>query len=97
MIVVTGGAGLIGSAVVWELNNRGHKNILIVDSLKNSEKWKNLRALKYSNYLEKEEFIEKIKSNDFEFKIEKIVHMGACSNTWETDSSYLIKNNFGIQ
>ena len=57
MWIVTGGAGLIGSAVVWYWNTRGITDILIVDHLGESEKWKNLRALRYSDYLEKDDFL----------------------------------------
>ncbi len=59
--IVTGGAGFIGSAMVWALNQRGINDILIVDHLgDNTEKWKNLRKLKYTDYMEREEFIEQI-------------------------------------
>ncbi len=95
MYVVTGAAGLIGSAVVWELNNRGIEDILLVDHLGTSEKWKNLRALKYSDYLEKEVFRHLLSDGeDFCGEIEAIIHMGACSATTETDASYLIENNY---
>ena len=92
MIVITGGAGFIGSAVVWALNQRGWDDILIVDELGKSDKWKNLRNLKFKDYLEKEIFIEIL---DKLSKIEAIIHLGACSDTKERDASYLIDNNFG--
>ena len=66
MWIVTGGAGLIGSAVVWQWNKEGIDDILIVDHLGTSEKWKNLRALRYSDYMEKDQFIAKLENGDFD-------------------------------
>ncbi len=94
MIIVTGGAGFIGSALVWALNQRGEEDILIVDHLGTGEKWKNLRALKYADYMEKNEFIDLIKANELFAPVSCILHMGACSSTTETDASYLARNNF---
>ncbi len=92
--IVTGGAGLIGSAIVWALNQRGEDDILIVDHLGTSEKWKNLRALRYSDYMERDLF-EQLIGNNAQFDgLEGIIHMGACSSTTETDATYLIRNNF---
>lgn len=92
--IVTGGAGLIGSAVVWALNQAGETDILIVDHLGTSEKWKNLRALKYTDYMEREEFMECLLQDDLPEDVEGIIHMGACSSTTETDATYLVHNNF---
>ena len=94
MWIVTGGAGLIGSAVVWYWNTQGITDILIVDHLGESEKWKNLRALRYSDYLEKDDFLPRLARGDFDGKIEGIMHLGACSATTELDATYLINNNF---
>ncbi|MBN2858341.1 MAG: ADP-glyceromanno-heptose 6-epimerase [Candidatus Delongbacteria bacterium] len=94
MILVTGGAGFIGSAVVWELNNRGISDIIISDHLGESEKWKNLRALKYTDYFEKSELLEHVVFDSIPYKIDCIIHMGACSSTTEKDCSYLALNNF---
>ena len=101
MIIVTGGAGFIGSAIVWQLNEMGRNDILIVDSLGCSEKWKNLVALKYADYIEKDDFMELVVSEQlhdyFDLGangLEAIIHMGACSATTELDARYLIHNNF---
>jgi len=96
MYIVTGGAGLIGSAVVWSLNHRGITDILIVDHLGNSDKWKNLGPLRYSDYLEKGEFRTLLHTPGAldAKKIEGVFHLGACSSTTERDASYLVDNNF---
>ncbi len=97
MIIVTGGAGLIGSAIVRELNIAGRTNIVIVDHLGNSEKWRNLSSLNFRDYLEKEELLRIIESgrlNSCWGQPEAIIHMGACSSTTERDAGYLIRNNF---
>ena len=65
MYIVTGGAGLIGSAIVWKLNRRGIRNILIVDHLGTSDKWKNLPALQYADYMEKEDFRARLRAGEF--------------------------------
>ena len=95
-VIVTGGAGFIGSAMVWAFNQKGINDILIVDHLgDNTEKWKNLRKLKYTDYLEREKFIEQIEDGAFdECGFDVIVHLGACSSTTQTDCSYLVHNNF---
>jgi ADP-L-glycero-D-manno-heptose 6-epimerase len=93
MIVVTGGAGFIGSAIVWRLNQLGNDNILIVDELGIDEKWKNLTSLKFADYMNKWEFFDKIES-EIDFNIEAIIHMGANSSTTEKDADHLIENNY---
>ena len=95
MFIVTGGSGLIGSAIVWKLNQSGIDDILIVDHLGTSDKWKNLAALRYSDYLEREDFFEQLVSGKFTGKkIDGIFHLGACSSTTERDATYLVGNNF---
>jgi ADP-L-glycero-D-manno-heptose 6-epimerase len=94
MIVVTGGAGFIGSALIWGLNRRGISDIFVVDHLGTSEKWKNLVPLKFEDYFDRNVFIEKLENNDFGDTIRAIFHMGACSSTTETDVDYLMENNY---
>jgi ADP-L-glycero-D-manno-heptose 6-epimerase len=91
--IVTGGAGLIGSNVVKELNLRGESQILIVDHLGTSEKWKNLLGLNYLDYLEKDEFLNRILQGEFQ-DFTHLIHLGACSSTTETNATYLIENNY---
>ena len=93
MIVITGAAGFIGSALVWRLNQQGKNNIVIVDELGKDEKWKNLVALDFEDFINKDIFIEKIESG-LNFKIETIIHMGANSSTTEKDADHLLNNNF---
>ena len=90
-IVVTGGAGFIGSCIVRELNNNGIKDIIIVDDIGCTEKWLNIRNKKYIEYVNKNEFLKNI---DNYGRIEAIIHMGAQSSTTEKDFDYLWKNNF---
>ena len=94
MILVTGGAGFIGSAIVAELNARGFEDILIVDILGKDQRWKNLRGLRYADYMEADDFSEMVSDSDLEIDLEAILHMGACSDTTEADCSYLVKNNY---
>ncbi|MCD4819990.1 MAG: ADP-glyceromanno-heptose 6-epimerase [Candidatus Cloacimonetes bacterium] len=93
MIVITGGAGFIGSNLIKKLNIKGIDDILIVDSLGKSEKWKNLVGKKFVDFIHKSEFLEKLQKNCFP-NIKTIVHLGACSSTTEKDADYLIANNF---
>ncbi len=94
MLVVTGGAGFIGSAVVYALNKRGRDDIVIVDHMDHTEKWMNLRGLHYYDYLDRDVFLSQIRSGRFEHDVEGVIHLGACSSTTETDSSYLMENNY---
>ncbi len=95
MIIVTGGAGFIGSCFVKKLNDEGIKDIVIVDHLGNSEKWKNLVNRKYFDYIDKHVFIELLEAERLDdLPIEAIFHFGACSVTTETDADYMMDNNF---
>jgi ADP-L-glycero-D-manno-heptose 6-epimerase len=94
MIVVTGGAGFIGSAFVAKLNDEGHEAIIIVDELGRSEKWKNLVKRRYADYIHKDAFLAMVVGDRVPFPVEAVVHMGACSSTTEQDADYLMENNF---
>ncbi len=95
MIIVTGAAGFIGSAIVWGLNKQGRHDIIIVDEANLSgEKKENINPLKFDRHLNKDEFIKKIKTLDFKNNIEAIIHMGACSDTTETNKEFLMNNNY---
>lgn len=93
MIIVTGGAGFIGSAFVWKLNNEGIDDILVVDELGTSDKWKNLAGRKFADYVHKDEFLENLNDSRY-YNAEAVIHMGACSSTTETDADYLMRNNY---
>jgi ADP-L-glycero-D-manno-heptose 6-epimerase len=92
MIVITGGAGFIGSALVWQLNQSGINDILIVDELGCQDKWKNLSKRQFTDIIHIDNFIPWITASK-DRKIEAIVHMGACSTTTEVDADFLLKNN----
>ena len=93
MWIVTGGSGFIGSVLLWKLNQEGRDDLLVVDRLEHSEKWKNLRARRFRDYVEADDFIVRLEANAFK-GIEGIVHLGANSSTTETDAAHLIQNNF---
>jgi len=94
MIVVTGGAGFIGSVFVGKLNEEGIDDIVVVDELGTSEKWKNLVKRRYVDYIHKGVFLGMLDADRVPFPVEAIVHLGACSSTTERDADYLVENNF---
>ncbi len=91
--IVTGAAGFIGANIVKGLNARGITDILAVDNLEDSEKFKNLANVVISDYIDKRVFIELVKKNRISCP-EAIFHEGACSNTMETDGHYVMENNY---
>ncbi|HEY9086350.1 MAG TPA: ADP-glyceromanno-heptose 6-epimerase [Candidatus Tyrphobacter sp.] len=94
-IAVTGGAGLIGSAVIWALNRRGLERILVVDRLDRSEKWRHLVPLRFDDYVDADDFLERLGQHADAFgEVRTIFHLGACSSTTETDAGYLLRNNY---
>jgi ADP-L-glycero-D-manno-heptose 6-epimerase len=94
MIIVTGGAGFIGSAFIWKLNQEGRDDIVIVDQLGTDDKWKNLVNLRFIDYIHKDDFLEMVDTDTVPFKVDALIHMGACSSTTERDADYLWHNNY---
>ena len=90
-IIVTGGAGFIGSAIVWGLNERGYDDILIVDRMDETDKWKNLAPLRFDDLVDADDFLDELDVFD---DVEALIHMGACSSTTERNTGYLLKNNY---
>jgi ADP-L-glycero-D-manno-heptose 6-epimerase len=93
LILVTGAAGFIGSAIVWELNRRGFERIIITDVLGTDEKWRNLVPLRFENYVDASELLGRLQSPELR-DVRWVFHLGACSATTEKDASYLMENNF---
>lgn len=91
-IVVTGGAGFIGSGVIRHLNDLGHSNIIVVDELAKTEKWKNLVGKQFVDFIPKHQLFDWLKGREDE--IRAFIHLGACSSTVETDAGYLLENNY---
>ena len=93
MIVVTGGAGFIGSNLVKELNRRGHRDILVVDELSDGHKFVNLADCEIADYLDRDDYLDKVTGGDMPAP-EVLFHQGACSTTTEWDGRYMMANNF---
>lgn len=95
MIIVTGGAGFIGSSIVRGLNRNNNRDIIVVDDLTNGKKFKNLVDCDFLDYIDKDAFLKKIMSNDASFSsVKAILHQGACTSTTEWDGRYLMENNY---
>lgn len=91
-IVVTGGAGFIGSCVLKELNDRGWTKLVVVDSLGSGAKWKNLVGKRFDELLHKDQLLDWLQGKDQ--SLYAIVHLGACSSTVEQNAHYLLENNY---
>ena len=94
MIVVTGGAGFIGSNLVKALNQKGYTNIIVVDNLKNGVKFRNLVDCQIADYYDKRDFFEHLQNKSLKKKITAMFHLGACSSTTEWDGHYIMQNNY---
>ena len=99
MIIVTGGAGFIGSNIVKALNERGRTDILVVDNLSSGVKFKNLADCEIADYMDKEDFIARVLADaevgaPMSGKVEAVFHEGACSSTTEWDGRYMMRNNY---
>ena len=91
MIVITGGAGMIGSIVAWHLNTKfGHEDLVIVDHITHAEQWQNLAHRKYAQYLDREQLLDWLQDRN---DVTAIIHMGAISATTERDFNKLVANN----
>lgn len=93
MIILTGGAGFIGSVILSKLNQEGVDDVVVVDSFHTSTKWKNLIGKKFRECLHKDELLPKLERKELS-KVDAIIHMGACSSTAQSDMDYLLRNNY---
>jgi len=92
--IVTGAAGFIGSNLVKALNERGVDRIIAVDNLTRADKFKNLVDCEIVDYIDKQEFIERLLAGHFDGDVDALFHQGACSDTMEADGRYMMENNF---
>ncbi len=94
MILITGAAGFIGSALVWKLNELGRNDLILTDKLRTEEKWQNIAKRDYYDWVDRDELFDWLEIKENAKKIDVVIHMGACSATTEADADFLMKNNF---
>ncbi|HEY5601609.1 MAG TPA: ADP-glyceromanno-heptose 6-epimerase [Gammaproteobacteria bacterium] len=94
MIIVTGGAGFIGSNIVKGLNERGISEIIVVDDLQDGAKFKNIVDCDIADYLDKDDFLQRIQAGNGFGEVTAIFHEGACSTTTEWDGRFMMQNNY---
>ncbi len=94
LVILTGGAGFIGSCILKRLNEKNINNIIVVDEMGHSPKWQNLVGKKFLEYMHKDQLFDWLDQPGKHTEIEAIIHMGACSSTVETDVDYLMENNY---
>ena len=92
--VVTGAAGFIGSRLIAGLNRAGASDILAVDNLENADKFRNLVDCEFEDFLDKRDFLARLRAHEFEGAIDAVLHQGACSDTMESDGRYMMDNNY---
>lgn len=92
--IVTGAAGFIGSNLVKALNERGEHNIIAVDNLKKADKFRNLIDCEIADFIDKQDFLEKLREGFFDGLVTAVLHQGACSDTMEIDGHYMMENNY---
>ncbi|OQW92298.1 MAG: ADP-glyceromanno-heptose 6-epimerase [Beggiatoa sp. IS2] len=94
MIIVTGGAGFIGSNLVKALNERGYSDILVVDNLSNGQKFKNITDCDIMDYVDKDAFLRRLVTKEYFTTPDWVFHQGACSDTTEWNGKYMLANNY---
>ena len=92
--VVTGAAGFVGANLVRALNARGERDLLVVDRLDASDKFRNLVGLQFADYLDADEFASRVDDGDFDGDLSAVLHQGACSDTMERDGAFMMRNNY---
>ena len=93
-VIVTGAAGFIGSNLVKALNARGINDVIAVDNLTHADKVPNLADCEIVDFVDKRDFIQRIRANAIKGEYAAVLHQGACSDTMETDGRYMMENNY---
>lgn len=94
MIILTGGAGFVGSNILKRLNAEGEEDVLVVDNLRNADKYRNLVGARFSDYVGKADFLNLLERGTFGQEVTAILHQGACTDTLEYDGEYMMRNNY---